>query len=326
MIAEILKQYGYKKLNDRPKYPKERHWPSDAAKCLRALVYQWRGEQPRTREGRFFFILSDGEAHHKLITQQLEEAGVQVTMKEAPLRDPKLNISGKLDALIKFNDKYYVLEIKSINRYGFDEIIRDGPKEDHVIQLQLYLHFVQNLFKIDAKSGILLYKNKDTSSFYDFQVDYNEMVVRDFFEKLKIVEENIAKGTLPDRPYERTDWHCQYCDYKETCWLGVSADSIAQITDEELVRLVGDLIYTKSQRKEFELKEDELVKQVKEQFKKRNLTKSQIGSYILELKKSPMRRLDQKKLLASLGLDDKKLEQFYETKEVERLDIKEYYE
>ncbi|MFA5794180.1 MAG: CRISPR-associated protein Cas4 [Candidatus Brocadiia bacterium] len=320
MIAELLKKYAKDKMSSRPPHPKEKHWPSDAAKCLRALVYQWRGEKALPTNPRLFFIFADGDMHHKAIVQQLSDAGVEVTMREAPLRDPKLNISGKLDALIKLDGRYYVLEIKSINRWGFEEVIRDGPKEEHVIQLQLYLYFVQNIFRIEAKSGILLYKNKDTSSFYDFDIPFDERVVNDFLDRLKQVESYIANNTLPDRPYPRTDWHCNYCDYREVCWLGVPEKGTVEITDEELVRAISELIFVKGQRKEFETKEDDLIEIVKEQLRKKQITEARLGSYMINLKESSMRRLDQNKLKEFLK---EKLDEFYSETKMERLDIKE---
>lgn len=318
-LSRVLINYGYQKLGEaRP--PRVRHWPSDAGKCLRALVYQWRGEKVKSPDGRMFFIFRDGELHHQAIVKQLEEAGINVTMKEAPLRDKERNISGKLDALIKINSNYYVLEIKTINRYGFDEICREGPREEHVLQLQLYLHYVQNIFKIEARQGIILYKNKDTSRFVDFPIDYDESYAQNFFNQMKVIEQHIANNTLPERPYERTDWHCQYCDYELVCWHGAVEKKITEITDEELTRLIGELIFVKEQRKDFEEKEDKLVEQVKQTLQNRGLAESRLGSYLIKLEETIQRRLNQKKLAEVLG---DKINEFYEEKTFPKLTIKE---
>lgn len=318
-LARVLINYGYQKLGEaRP--PRERHWPSDAGKCIRALVYQWRGEQVKSPDGRMFFIFRDGELHHQAIVKQLEDAGINVTMKEAPLRDKERNISGKLDALIKMNGKYYVLEIKTVNRYAFDDICREGPREEHVLQLQLYLHYVQNIFKIDAKQGILLYKNKDTSRFIDFPIDYDETCSQNFFDQMKAVEKHIADKTLPERPYERTDWHCQYCDYELICWAGVPEKRIPEITDEDLKRLIGEMIFVKEQRKDFEDKEGKLTELIKQVFKDRGLSEGRIDSYLIKLEETMQRRLNQKKLAETLG---DKINEFYEEKAFSKLTIKE---
>jgi CRISPR-associated protein Cas4 len=318
-LSKILINYGHNKLEE-PRRPRERHWPSDTGKCPRALVYQWRGEQVKSPDGRLFFIFSDGEMHHQIIAKHLEDAGVQITMKEAPIRDKERNISGKLDALLKIDGKYYVLEIKSINRYGFEEILKEGPREEHVLQLQLYLYYVNNLFKIETKIGILLYKNKDTSRFADFPIEFDETYALNFFEYLKGIEKHVADNTLPDRPYERKDWHCQYCDYQLICWQGVPRDKLPQISDEELAGLLGELIFAKEQRKEYEDKEDQLTEMVKQLFKEKGMTQGQIGSYIVRLEEMTMRRLNQAKLAESLG---DKLDDFYEEKTYPKLTIKE---
>jgi CRISPR-associated protein Cas4 len=321
MISELLKEFAVRQLTEKPKYPKERHWPSDVAKCLRVLVYQWRGETGLTPEARLFFVLSDGETHHKLIVQQLERTGrIEVVMKEAPLKDKERNISGKLDALIKFNNRFYVLEIKSINRYGFDEIIRQGPNEDHTIQLQLYLHFVKNTYQIDTQQGILLYKCKDTARFYDFIIDYNENVVQDFFEKLKIVEEHLRNKTLPERQYERTDWHCRYCEYRQTCWAGIGQTAITDLSQTELSSVLGELLDIKEKRKALEKDEEELSTLIKIQLENKGISEGTIGDYIVELKEISQRRLDTKKLEEHFK---EQLQPFYKTTSFKKLDIKE---
>jgi len=319
-LSKILINYGYQELG-KPKYPRVRHWPSDAGKCLRALVYQWRGEKVKSPNGRLFFIFADGNLHHELIVKQLEEAGVTVTMKEAPIRDNERNISGKLDALIKMDKNYYVLEIKTINRRGFDEVMRTGAKEEHVLQLQLYLHYVQNLFKIQAKQGIILYKNKDTSHFADFPIDYDETYVNSFFEKLKVLENHVKDKTFPDRSYERDDWHCSYCDYRETCWAGIPKRKVVEIKDEELVSLLGELIFAKDQRKEFEEKEGLLTEHLKQILQDRGFKEGNVGSYKVKLEELVMRRLNQKRLKEELG--DDKIREFYEEKTYPKLTIKE---
>lgn len=321
-LSSILINYGQEVLR-KPRLPKERHWPSDAGKCIRALVYQWRGEVAKQPDGRLFFIFNDGELHHKALLEQLERAGIAIHMKEAPLRDPGLNISGKMDALIKMDGHYYVLEIKSINRYGFEEVKRDGPKEEHIIQLQLYLYYVQNLFKIETKCGIILYKCKDTSRFADFLIDYNENMVQDFFGKLKVIENHLACHTLPDRPYESTSWQCRYCEYHDICWMSAPAsEKIVEITEEALTNLIGELIWVKEQRREYEQKEEILTEEVKKMMEQKHIDKGTIESYLIELKETKMRRLDQKALIEGLG--EEQLKPYYRETIARRLNIKEF--
>jgi len=318
-LKRVLINYGYKKL-DEPRRARERHWPSDAGKCLRALVYQWRGETPKTPDGRRFFVFSDGNLHHQAIIKQLEEAGITVTMKEAPLRDKERNISGKMDALIKMDNNYYVLEIKSISHMGFDEVMRTGAREEHVLQLQLYLHYVQNIFKINARQGIILYKNKNTSDFADFPIDYDETYVQGFFNQLKQIEEHLKVNTLPERSYERKDWHCSYCDYRETCWAGIPAKKIVEIKDEELINLLGEFIFAKEQRKDFEEKEGLLSERLKMVLQGRGFSEGTIGSYLVKLEEISQRRLNTKKLAEVLG---DKINEYYEEKTYPKLTIKE---
>ena len=135
------------------------------------------------------------------------------------------------------------------------------------------------------------------------------------------MEKHVKDKTFPDRPYERDDWHCSYCDYSKTCWAGMPEKKVEQIKDEELVNLMGELIFAKEQRKEFQEKEGLLNERLKQILKDRGFKEGNIGAYKVKLEEMVMRRLNQKRLKEELG--DDKLKDFYEEKSYSKLTIKE---
>ena len=321
MLIERLNSYADKELS-RAKRPKEKHWPSDAGVCIRALVYRWRGVAGMKQKIRTFFIFGDGNLHHRSIRELLRQAGIEFVMEETPINDPKMRLAGKLDAVVRLDGKYYVLEIKSVNRFTFDEIVHQGPREEHILQLNLYLYYVQNLFRIPANSGILLYKCKDTSRFWEFAVSFDEKGVNNFFALMRNIEDYLAKNILPERPYKISDWQCQYCDYRQICWEGYALqekNKFAEIKDEDLVNSIGELLWIREQIKELTEKEENLNMQIKEIMLAKNIETGRIGSYFVELKEQTRQVLDQELLKEKIG----GLEPFYKSSTYKVLKIKE---
>jgi CRISPR/Cas system-associated exonuclease Cas4 (RecB family) len=321
MLVEILSEYAQAQIN-KPRQPKEAYWPSDAGKCIRALVYQWRGVEGKPQEIRSFFVKEDGNIHHRAIKEQLRKAGINFIMEETPIKDKELPLSGKLDAVIRLEGKYYALEIKSLNRYSFDEIVKLGPREDHSIQLQLYIHYLKNLFHLDVNLGLLLYKCKDTARLWEFPLDYDKKYVEKFFSTVELVKKHLKEGTLPERQYHITDWECRYCDYSQICWKGYQQPlefEVKEIKEENLKNLLGELIWIREKKKELEEKDEELTAEIKSILSSCNTKVATIGDYRIELKEVLRKRLDKELLEKALP----NLESFYKTEKIERLEIKE---
>ncbi|HCJ66506.1 MAG TPA: hypothetical protein DHV62_04075, partial [Elusimicrobia bacterium] len=248
--------------------------------------------------------------------------GVEFVMEETPINDPKMRLSGKLDAVVRLDGKYYVLEIKSVNRFTFDEIMHQGPREEHALQLNLYLYYVQNLFRISTNTGILLYKCKDTSRFWEFPIPFDEKVVNNFFVLMHSVDDYLAKNIIPDRPYKITDWQCQYCDYRQVCWEGYATEEknkFAEIKEEDLVNFIGELLWIREQIKELSEKEENLNMKIKEIMLAKNIESGRISNYFVELKEQTRQVLNQELLKEKIG----NLEPFYKSSTYKVLKIKE---
>jgi hypothetical protein len=71
-------------------------------------------------------------------------------------------ISGRADFLLKHENYDTIgLELKSINDKGF-EALKNRPKREHTVQLQIYLHILQLPY------GVVLYENKNNQKLKAF--------------------------------------------------------------------------------------------------------------------------------------------------------------
>lgn len=113
--------------------------------------------------------------------------------------------------IVAVDDQNFVLELKSIGSYGFK--LLDGPKEEHIHQLQLCMHF------FNIHNGILLYENKDNHQLKEFEVSYEAELAESLIEKLQQVMVFIRDDKLPQKPSFPKDleWRCKYCGFRKYC-------------------------------------------------------------------------------------------------------------
>ena len=144
---------------------KEVFYPSAlGSKCDRFLYNSYFGlVQEQVIEPITKRIFDCGDYLGLRYEKYFEEMGVLVGT-EIPLKSEIPPISGRLDFLIKHEQKQLaVIELKSIGASGFKALTKK-PKDDHFIQLQIYLALTGHEY------GVLLYENKDNQRVKAFSV------------------------------------------------------------------------------------------------------------------------------------------------------------
>ena len=207
MLREFINQYYLDKQRDRER----RHfYVSDAGKCSRATFFKFKKAPREAMEARVLRLFDHGDYIHQLIMRPLlSMRGIHVVASEVNIPPQEL-IGGRADAVLSDGKDLYVLDIKSMNSMTFKTLTQ--PKEDHVNQLQLYLHF------LDPQKGILLYVNKDTQELKEFVVSYDAKRVQSLLNKLKDLKTKIDANIIPQRiPEWPNNWQCKYCSFKEIC-------------------------------------------------------------------------------------------------------------
>ncbi|PIV12885.1 MAG: hypothetical protein COS47_00155 [Candidatus Nealsonbacteria bacterium CG03_land_8_20_14_0_80_36_12] len=205
MLKEIIDKHYQDKRDERAK---NKFYISDADKCPRQIFFKFKKAPRKEMEARILRIFDQGNYVHLRLMRDLFSLGIVVASEiDIP---PKEDISGRADAIIRIDNELYLVDFKSINSSILQRM--EKPKEEHVLQLQLYLHF------FNLKKGILLYEGKDTSELKEFPVNYDKKLVKKVlndFKRLKInVQKNLLPQQLPDYP---ENWQCQYCQFKEIC-------------------------------------------------------------------------------------------------------------
>lgn len=207
MLKELIDQF-YK---DRQKDREQHHfYISDAGKCPRATFFKFKKAPREEMEARVLRMFDHGDHIHQLIMKPLlSTKDIHVVAAEINIPPQEL-ITGRADAIISDGKELYVLDIKSINGSIFNSL--SEPKDEHLWQLQLYLHFFRQ------KKGILLYVNKDTQELKEFLVSYDAQkattLLKEFLDLKTKIDADVIPKRLPDYPQS---WQCQYCQFKEIC-------------------------------------------------------------------------------------------------------------
>ena len=207
MLKELINQFYSNQRKDREQH---HFYISDAGKCSRAIFFKFKKAPREEMEPRVLRMFDHGDSIHRLIMKPL------LSMKEVHVVASEVNIppqeliKGRADAIISDGKTLYVLDIKSMNSMVFKNLSQ--PKEEHINQIQLYLHY------LDPKKGILLYVNKDTQELKEFLVSYDPERAHSLLKILSGLKTKIDSNIIPPRILEWPEnWQCQYCQFKEIC-------------------------------------------------------------------------------------------------------------
>ena len=185
-----------------------RYYPSEIGTCIRKLWYSYK--HPVTISGEARKIFHMGDMIHRFAADVMRsDKNPDIELLEEEL-SIKLNmenfiISGRIDdiLLVKQKNEKVLVEVKSCK--SVDALKKPG--DQHVIQLQFYMH----VSKINK--GIVLYLEKNTLKSRVFEVEYSEQIAEDLIKRFSIFHKLLISNTLP-KPEARGTWICDYCDYK----------------------------------------------------------------------------------------------------------------
>jgi len=208
MLIERLEKYFER---EERVYVRDYFYVTEVAKCPRQIFYSAHGFPRPPIDGQTARKLAVGDAAHQRIVQALYGLGI-VVAAEAPIPENPL-FHGRADVIVSLNGKNYVVEIKTMHPYNFDQTAL-GPRRDHYLQLQLYLHY------FDIPQGILLEENKANQELREFVVERDDALIREVLAKFEALKQLIfVEKKLPPLP-DKSDWEydqCRFGPFVEFC-------------------------------------------------------------------------------------------------------------
>jgi CRISPR/Cas system-associated exonuclease Cas4 (RecB family) len=182
--------------------------------------------------GKNIANMENGTAAHERIQSALETSGIQVGSEEwVKCEDPP--IVGKLDSRIEWEDKDFLVEIKTCTEEAFQRHKKNNSASNyHVLQLLIYMKILKK------KYGMILYENKNSQDILVIPVNITQKHV-DFvdylFDWMREVHSAIEEEKLPEVPFRSNDIKiCQKCALQEVCKTYPKGDiKIARRKDEK---------------------------------------------------------------------------------------------
>lgn len=128
---------------------------------------------------------------------------------ETKLVHKKYNLRFLCDGIIKYQGKYYILEIKTEHSYKW--VDRNGVDPKHYNQATAY----SLCFKLD--DVMFLYESRDVCSKKPYLHHVTQSMRSDLIEKIQRCDEYKEKHIPPPRPLNLPKKICAYCSYKSQC-------------------------------------------------------------------------------------------------------------
>lgn len=195
---------------------------SDAGKCIRKVVLSLRNvpeSDPLDTDSRLRFMVGHAfeEAMGRILTAYqgatyLQEARVEIT-------DGDTKITGRRDfdsVRVLLNDS--MLELKSTNARAMGFLLKRGsPNDDHVRQINLYLHAT------GKPSGYLVYlaagATKGEPNLHAWRIEYDRDMARADIASLIEADMLAKEGRIPPVPdgYTWAKFPCGWCGYRSMC-------------------------------------------------------------------------------------------------------------
>ena len=128
-------------------------------------------------------------------------------------------VSGRLDILMAPSLKR-VVEVKTAALRQQPYL----PKEDHVGQLNMYLHKILDDPEYQGWKGSLFYSFKDAAmgqpTRLAFTVEYDPEAALKFLDTTSKAYAAVTGDALPDRPmgFTASKFPCSYCTHADECW------------------------------------------------------------------------------------------------------------
>jgi len=190
-----------------------RYYPSEIGGCIRKTWFSYK--KPKETKKEIIKIFHTGNMVHDFINDVLKSdknKHIELLKTEFPIKIEQKNflISGRIDDIIlaKIENRKVLIEVKST------KFLPKEPNENHIIQLQLYMHGT------GIHNGIVLYVQKNDLQTKWFNIKYSEQEIERIIGRFDILHKALSEDSIPE-PEARLDdnkaWMCKNCDYTEEC-------------------------------------------------------------------------------------------------------------
>ena len=225
--------------------------------CIRKLVYsRLIGDKRQPHGVRLQTVFDEGRLHEAAVKRALEDMGYVLECAEMPVEDKALQISGRVDGVIRYQGKVVPVEIKSISPWGFDKLgTPEEMLESSSLWVRLYPHQLNTYMGLmDAKAGLFVFKNKQTGQLKFIGMEFDSAMYEEDREVASIVNgwvEGLGYGVEVDylatadqerlpTPTDECEW-CVDCDFAQwACFPETSGTGVEFVDDADILAALNE--------------------------------------------------------------------------------------
>jgi hypothetical protein len=159
ILYEIVEKRGQFRSNARDS---EKFHISDSGGCYRARYMKRLGIQPTfpIPPGALCKMMAGDAAHDQL--QRILKSYDKLLAAETTVGTD--DVIGHFDGIVRHDEAKFLLDFKTIEKWGMTHIRKDGPKREHMLQLFTYWYFLRKDYK-DLDQASLVYVMRE-----DYQI------------------------------------------------------------------------------------------------------------------------------------------------------------
>lgn len=156
---------------------------------------------------------SGSDAHTRIETVLKDSSILEWSEEWVTHDDPPIN--GKMDALLKINDEYVAMELKTTR----DDVFNYHKQNNHatayhIEQVLIYMKI------LNLKYGAIVYENKNTHEIFTVPITITQErkdFINYLFDWMQRVKKAFDEKQLPERAYRKNSKICQSCPLEKVC-------------------------------------------------------------------------------------------------------------
>lgn len=191
---------------------------SSIGKCLRQQAYKTLGfeQAGKVIDARAKTVFFLGDLVELAIVGLAKAAGCEVMLTGDKQAEVEIQgVKGHPDGVLRDSGKDYLLEVKSMSSYSFEDFERGVIDDGYRYQCNAYMASL-NLTKC-----VIVALNKDAGVLAEQMINLDLTIVKDIYSRIEVLK-NASATDLPERPYQPNakgfyPWQCRYCAFYQTC-------------------------------------------------------------------------------------------------------------
>lgn len=176
----------------------------DFTAMIGTACHQYMQSNIKSMLGEDWVSIPDYLSQHPIVHRyKLTESGyeTQIEFLDIPIKFA-------CDGIIRYNNKYYLLEIKTSERQSFVDLTT--YKSEHYDQVLCYCAL------LNVHDALMMYQDRVYGDIKCYEINFDDLQFDEVFQRFNHVLDMVDANVAPDRLPTGDKW-CSMCNWRKTC-------------------------------------------------------------------------------------------------------------